>query len=248
MEEYEQQAIALPEQLDFEDNVYIVTVLESSQRPSGIFSQIEWLGMTSALSLSKRAEGGPLLRRIEQIRLPDIQLNQIVETNSASSPATRSGVGANASSSDNASSSSAYLGAGGLSSFTIHHRVNSVVYGTSDFIVQNRSLLFFNPSMRNIVDAVKSSSHAFVRELAAVAEPASKFKMKNSAELNGPKFLTQQRVNELGHVITRLQRTNMHFVACLNPNQLARPGYIACVARCRLSYSLLTPLIVVFSI
>jgi hypothetical protein len=201
MEEYEQEGIALSEQLDFEDNVYIVTVLESSQRPSGIFSQIEWLGMTSALSLSKRAEGGPLLRRIEQIRLPDIQLDQIVQTtagtgglpgiagatHSASSPKARvhdddhhhnqyqqqqqqfqhnhyqqhhNGGGG----SGGGGGGGGGGGSGGLprASFTIHHRAGSVVYGTSDFVVQNRSLLFFNPSMRNMVDAAKASRDSFV--------------------------------------------------------------------------------------
>ena len=196
--------------------------------------------MTSTLSLSKRAEGGPLLRRIEQIRLPDIQLDQIVQTTATAGSA---GFSAGATSPGKVSRARAFtaeasadFGGGGATpraSFTVHHRVGSVIYGTSDFVVQNRSLLFFNNSMRNIVDAIKKSRHAFVAELAGFAEAPWKFKMKNSAaqgaghEVNGPKFLTQQRVNELGYILNQLQRTNTHFVACVNPNQLARSGYIA---------------------
>ncbi|KAJ1515938.1 hypothetical protein HMI54_012844 [Coelomomyces lativittatus] len=111
--------------------------------------------------------------------------------------------------------------------FIIHHYAGKVEYRTEGWIEKNK-----DPLNDNVTKLLANSTNKFIAELFkdALVKPSLEVQehLGRSGTVKKGAFRTvaQKHKEQLGFLITQLQSTNPHFVRCIVPNHLKKPGII----------------------
>ena len=187
----------------------MITLLDSTDRGGGIFSQLEWLGTTAAATAGGKEEGvmAAFLRRMSLIQVAETQKLFTVGDSSR-----------------HCSVSDATFGvkAGAGLRFTIRHSMGDVTYRADAFLRRNRSLLFRNKAMSNIALAIRGSTIPLVSEMVSLPTPPQRGVSRES-ERGGDRArhvacCTTMVENEVSYLVQQLDHCESRFICCVNPN------------------------------
>ena len=109
--------------------------------------------------------------------------------------------------------------------FEIHHYAGTVGYNVTDWLLKNK-----DPLNNSVVQLYKSSQNATMREIWAAyvsADDAPKGG-KGGKRQKGGSFQTVSALHResLGRLMTNLRSTQPHFVRCIIPNEMKKPGFM----------------------
>ena len=111
--------------------------------------------------------------------------------------------------------------------FELYHYAGTVAYNVTDWLTKNK-----DPLNTTVVALYKNSTQATVREIwasyvsaedAAAMAKAGKGKRQKGG---GAMTISGQHKESLGRLMTNLKATQPHFVRCIVPNEIKKPGYM----------------------
>merc|ERR1719454_785460 len=111
--------------------------------------------------------------------------------------------------------------------FELYHYAGTVAYNVTDWLTKNK-----DPLNTTVVALYKNSTQATVREIwasyisaedAAALAKAGKGKRQKGG---GSMTISGQHKESLGRLMTNLKATQPHFVRCIVPNEIKKPGYM----------------------
>ena len=112
--------------------------------------------------------------------------------------------------------------------FELKHYVGIVGYNVVDWLMKNK-----DPLNNSVVDLYKKSTQKVMREIWAdymSAEDAASQKSSGGKQKRskGGSFQTVSALHResLGRLITNLKSTQPHFVRCIIPNEIKKPGHM----------------------
>lgn len=106
--------------------------------------------------------------------------------------------------------------------FSIRHYAGEVVYDATDWLVKNK-----DPLNDNVVDLFKDSSNPFMKSLWTSSPASSTAASKMGARHRGAlRTVAGIYIHQLRSLMETLSVTTPHFVRCIKPNDLKRPGII----------------------
>ena len=112
--------------------------------------------------------------------------------------------------------------------FEVHHYAGTVGYNVTDWLLKNK-----DPLNNSVVMLYKNSSVKVMKEIwssyiSAEDAPAAGAGGKKAKRQKGGSFQTVSALHResLGRLMTNLQATQPHFVRCIIPNEIKKPGFM----------------------
>ena len=109
--------------------------------------------------------------------------------------------------------------------FEIHHYAGTVGYNVTDWLTKNK-----DPLNNSVVQLYKSSSMPTMKDIwstyVSADDAAAASKGKGGKRQKGGSFQTVSALHResLGRLMTNLRSTQPHFVRCIIPNEIKKPG------------------------
>ena len=111
--------------------------------------------------------------------------------------------------------------------FEVHHYAGTVGYNVTDWLTKNK-----DPLNNSVVQLYKSSSMGTMKDIwstyVSADDAAAASKGKGGKRQKGGSFQTVSALHResLGRLMTNLRSTQPHFVRCIIPNEIKKPGYM----------------------
>merc|ERR1712235_70792 len=111
--------------------------------------------------------------------------------------------------------------------FELYHYAGTVGYNVTDWLTKNK-----DPLNNSVVQLYKSSSMPTMKDIwssyVSADDAAAASKGKGGKRQKGGSFQTVSALHResLGRLMTNLRSTQPHFVRCIIPNEIKKPGYM----------------------